>query len=185
MTSSVFFAFSIAALFGLSTSLSHVAGTNHNAPRTVAFDHQMALENKWHNKPGAAVSSVSGVEHFLDLHEQRELELLLLTDVTEGTVKIHVEAEDGLVVLNSKTDWEFSAARSNTIALPVKLYGAIEGRHYVHIFVEHIDELGHTNYRALAQQVNVGYASLEQNHYRSAAEKQAPFVDLPAAETIY
>lgn len=141
--------------------------------------------HKGHGKPGADIFNDNSAAYFLDVHEQKEIELSLSTEHTDGIVSVHIEADDGLMLVSEIADWEFEIDGPTKFHLPVTVYGASEGKNYVHIFTTHTDEYGHVTSRAMAQQVDVGVASLETHNYKSVTAAQDPYVTLPAKEAIY
>lgn len=177
------FIFSGAALAVLSAGVA-LGWRPHNLP-AANFDHQQASLQKWHDKQGADIVNASNKAHFLGVHEQAEIDIVLQAQVNSGSASIHLETDDGVMIASAQTDWQFDLSQTQEMHLPVILYGAREGSHYVHIFVQQVDAFGNHSARALAQQINVGDAGLVKQRYKSAGAPQDPFVSLPASEVIF
>ncbi len=138
-----------------------------------------------HGKPGADVVNQNTTGYFLDVFEERDLTLTLSTEHANGALTIDLETDEGLMLISEKSHWKINIDQPQAINLPIRLYGAAEGRHHVHIFITHTDIEGKVTARALAQQVDVGTGSLETQRYKSAKVQHASEVVLPAAEEIY
>lgn len=167
-----------------------VAAMRHPDPaatteRRDRIDHEAAVSAKWHGKPGSQIVALESVAVSLALHEQKAVVLELATPLRNGALHIHLQTDDGLMLVGPVTDWQFELANTPQIRLPVTLYAASEGRQYLHIFAELTDSEGTRSARALAWEVNVGQAGLATRHYK-ADERPAPaVVVLPANETVY
>ena len=167
-----------------------VAAMRHSDPvptteRRDLIDHEAAILAKWHGKPGSQIVALESVAQSLGLHEQKAVVLELATPLRTGALHIHVQTDDGLMLVGPDTDWQFELGKTSRIRLPVTLYAASEGRQYVHIFAEFTDSEGTRSARALAWEVNVGQASLAKQHYKPDERLAPEVVVLPANETVY
>lgn len=156
----------------------------HQGPQ--GHDHNEAAQHMWHGKPGAEISLANSGLVFLDVHEQRTLELALTTAMASGEIHFHIEADEGLVLVSAQTEWTFDLNEPRVFNLPIAIYGASEGKHYIHVFADHVDEYGRYTSRAMAQQIVVGSADEAAKHeYKATKSTAALEVVLPANETIY
>jgi len=127
----------------------------------------------------------NNTRYFLDLHEQKPIELNLYTEHSSGQLEVQVEVDPGLMLASSQNSWTFPLEGTQSLTLPITVYGAEEGRHHVNIFITHTDRYGQISSRALAQQVDVGIASTQVQSYHSQAKAVEPYVRLPAHEVIH
>ncbi len=135
-------------------------------------------------KPGAAVQLIGPSVTTMELHEQRELHLILALEPSQ-TLLVTVQPEDGLVLVSSQSEWSFTST-SGDVELPLSIYAATAGNHFVHVFVTTEDANGRRAARAMAMQVRVGADAVMQMQYKQAAQPPAApaFVSLPATETV-
>ncbi len=153
-------------------------------PRIASVPQEYA-PHKHTGKPGAKVVNQNNTRYFLDLHEQKPIELNLYTEHSSGQLEVQVEVDPGLMLASSQNSWTFPLEGTQSLTLPITVYGAEEGRHHVNIFITHTDRYGQISSRALAQQVDVGIASTQVQSYHSQAKAVEPYVRLPAHEVIH
>ena len=136
-------------------------------------------------KPGAEVHQADDSRYYFDLFEERDITLQLQSAYQAGELTVDIETDEGIVLVSEQSHWTLSLTEPQKVALPVRIYGATEGRHHIHIFVTHTDSNGHIASRALANQVDVGVASLDVYAYKSNKAAMPSEVSMPAQETIY
>ena len=83
------------------TTDDHKVAHNHHAEPEYA-------PHKHHGKPGAQVMNENTTEYFLDLHEQKSIELALHIEHASGQLQVHVEADEGLMLTGAQNTWEYA-----------------------------------------------------------------------------
>lgn len=156
-----------------------------NITQSTGETHSASHAGHHYLKPGADILNVNDHSYVLDVHEHKEIELELRVEQTMGVAEVHIEMDDGLVLVSAQADWRYTIDRRQTLKVPLTIYGATEGKHYVHIFTTFTDEYGQVSSRALAQQVNVGDVPLQAKFYKSATALPKPYTQLPVNERIY
>lgn len=151
----------------------------------VGHAHEPLARNDY-RKPGADVMVSSAESVALVVGEQRSLSVTLASHVAQGTLSVDLSSDPGVQLGGSQTRWVFDLADGPEFDLPVELYSAVPGRHYLHLFVSVVDADGRTSGRAMAVAVQVGpeqkltnKAAARDKH--PAAGKVAP---LPARENV-
>lgn len=136
-------------------------------------------------KPGAAVQLTGPSVATMELHEQRELRLSLAVDAPH-TLFVTVQPDEGLTLVSPQTRWEVPAA-TGEVELPVSIYAAARGNHFIHLFVTTEDQEGRQAVRTMAMQVRVGADPIMQMQVKRAAQPvvHPAFVSLPATETVH
>lgn len=136
-------------------------------------------------KPGAAVRFIGPMTANLTLHEQRTLHISLAVEADQ-VVTVDVQVDNGLTLASAQNQWEFGPATA-VLDLPLDVYAAARGTHFVHIFVTTEDRHGQRASRAMAMQVKVDAEEAAQMNYKSAARQVSSpaFISLPVTETIH
>lgn len=133
-------------------------------------------------KPGASVSLANTQPIVLPTTGMQQIELVLQSARHEGEMSISVASSDGMSVDSTTNTFHFSLVEQGEYRLPITLYVAQEGRHYVRLNIS-VTSQGTSEKRAISAIVQVGKLA-------PAAQKTAPagttdgVITLPAQERI-
>lgn len=177
----------------------HYGVSTPKAPLTPSWSHRHTESDSHHHshhqhgaheysspgKPAAGVTLVSRGLQSLPLLETSQVSLTLQTGAP-GRVRITLETSPQLQLLGGASEQVLDLEGSDTLQLPLNLMAVSEGRHYVHMFIEHTDANGTTTARALATEFRVGLPLVEKSFdkHLSLADPNRQ-VSLPGRETIY
>lgn len=151
----------------------------------VEHSHEGFHEHRSPGKPAADVTLESSGLQALALYEATQVELELQTHL-KGQLRVTLETSPQLQLLNGSAEHSFVLGESDTVQLPVSLMASSEGRHYVHLMIEHTDASGITTARALATEFRVGMPLVEKLFDKSLSMADPNrLVSLPGRETIY
>lgn len=163
----------------------------HTAPyakahlSAVEHSHTDTHEHRSPGKPAADVSLDSPGLQALALLETTQVNLALRTHL-QGQLRISLETSPHLQLVGGGSEQVVHLDGDDTLQLPLSLMATSEGRHYVHLFVEHTDASGITTARALATEFRVGLPLLEKLSDKNLSMGDANrLVSLPGRETIY
>jgi hypothetical protein len=169
-----------AANYALSQPLSWKAEAVHAVSMT-AHVH----EHRSPGKPAADISLESAGLQALPLLETTPVNLILEAHLA-GQVRVTLQTSPQLQLVDGASEQTFHLGDSGTLELPLSLMATSEGRHYVHLFIEHTDAAGVTTARALATEFRVGVPLVEKLSEKSLRMSNANnLVSLPGHETIY
>lgn len=153
-----------------------------------AHDH----EHRSPGKPGADVTLASAGIRTLTLGSPRDLQLQLLSHLPEGSLHVRLETSDDLQLLSATQEWDFELHGEQMLTLPITVMAMADGQHYVHLFIEQVDELGNASARALATELRVGGGFIANSYEKSFSHEKSfstasrsEFSVMPVAETIY
>ena len=122
----------------------------------------------------------------LSLGTTRNLELEIQSHLSRGSLHIRLEPSQDLQLVSDTREWNIDVTGERTLALPISIQALVEGQHYVHVFIEHIDEHGIGTARALATEFRVGDGFLTNAYAKSfSMESRSEYRTLPASEVIY
>jgi hypothetical protein len=157
----------------------------NNVHRNNAHQHD-AHEHRSPGKPGADVALVSPGIRTLPLGDARELELAIQSHLSQGSLYIRLEPSQDLQLASGVREWHFELNGARTLTLPITVQALAEGQHYIHVFIEHIDEHGIGTTRALATELRTDDGLLTNAYAKSfSAQRYSEYRTLPASETIY
>lgn len=141
-----------------------------------------------HGKPAAAIGLISQGVQSLNLLENTQLELALQSHVADGTIEITIETDLALQLRSSQNHWIFSATEYAQMVLPIEVAAQSNGTHYLHLFIDHVDNAGVHTSRAFAVEFNVGvseHIKLYAKQQSTAADAHPQIVPLTAQEQIF
>lgn len=147
--------------------------------------HSHKHEHRSPGKPAADVSLLSSGLQSLPLLEVTPVDLALDAGA-RGQLRISLETSPQLQLVGGSSEQVFQLGDNGMVQLPLNLLATSEGRHYVHLFVEHTDLKGVTTARALATEFRVGLplvGKLFDKNLSMADPNRV--VSLPGRETIY
>ncbi|HEX7762296.1 MAG TPA: hypothetical protein VF433_01605 [Cellvibrio sp.] len=133
-------------------------------------------------KPGASVSLANTQPIVLPTIGMHQIELVLQSARHEGEMTISVASSDGMSVDSATNTFHFPLVEQGAYRLPITLYVAREGRHYVRLNVSTTS--GGTNEKRVIS------AIVQAGKPAPAAQKTAPtsttdgVITLPAQERI-
>lgn len=137
-------------------------------------------------KPGADVALVSPGIRTLLLGDTQALELQIQSHHTHGALHIRVVPSQDLKMLSGVRQWSFELSGQQVLALPLTVQTLAEGQHYLHVFIEHIDQDGTRTSRALATEFRTADHVQTRAYAKSFhAGTASPYRTLPAREEIY
>ena len=137
-------------------------------------------------KPGADVTLVSPGIRTLLLGDTQALELQIQSHHTHGALHIRVVPSQDLKMLSGVRQWSFELSGQQVLALPLTVQTLAEGQHYLHVFIEHIDQDGTRTSRALATEFRTADHVQTRAYAKSFhAGTASPYRTLPAREEIY
>jgi len=132
------------------------------------------------------VALVSPGIRTLPLGDARELELAIQSHLSQGSLYIRLEPSQDLQLASGVREWHFELNGARTLTLPITVQALAEGQHYIHVFIEHIDEHGIGTTRALATELRTDDGLLTNAYAKSfSAQRYSEYRTLPASETIY
>jgi hypothetical protein len=152
---------------------------------SVEHSHEGFHEHRSPGKPAADVTLESSGLQALALHEATQVDLELQTHL-KGQLRVTLETSPQLQLVNGNLEHSFILETSDTVHLPLNLMATSEGRHYVHLMIEHTDATGVTTARALATEFRVGMPLVEKLFDKNLSMGDPNrLVSLPGRETIY
>lgn len=143
---------------------------------------QVPSAQKTTMKPGASVSLTNTQPIVLPTIGMHQIELVLQSARHEGELSISVVSSDGVSVDSTTNTFHFSLVEQGAYRLPITLYVAREGRHYVRLNVSMTSD-GTNEKRVISAIVQAGKPA-------PAAQKTAPanatdgVITLPAQERV-
>lgn len=154
--------------------------------KTSAHDHHHQHEHRSPGKPGADVALVSPGIRTLTLGENSALTLEIQSHLAQGSLHIRLQPSQDLQLVSDTREWHFDLTSERAVALPITVQAVAEGQHYVHVFIEHVDQHGVTTSRALATEFRTFDESLANTYAKSFSLKNpSEYRTLPASESIY
>lgn len=148
--------------------------------------HHHDHEHRSPGKPGADVALTSPGIRALPLGDTRDLELAIQSHLTDGTLQIQLETSQDLQMVSGTHEWNFELNGAQTLTLPITVQALAEGQHYVHVFIEHVNDDGARTTRALATELRTGTGFIAKAYAKSfSGESASEYRALPASEAIY
>lgn len=137
-------------------------------------------------KPSAQVALMDLAPVQLIPGEVQPVTVKLSAAYRQGEMQVHVSASEPLEVIGGAQNFRFDLADGGPYHLPLELYSAVQGRHYLNISVELHSPDSPINFRALAVIINAGEAILSAPLYEPpAAPAQVRKVhSMPAHERV-
>jgi len=170
--------------------------TSDGASVLVAAAHEH--EHRSPGKPGADVTLASAGIRTLTLGSPSDLQLQLQSHLPAGSLHVRVEPSDDLQLLSDSRVWDFELHGEQVLTLPLTVQALVDGQHYVHLFIEHVDAEGNTSARALATELRVGEGFITNTDESSlsyeksfsydknfSTASRSEFSAMPVQETIY
>lgn len=154
--------------------------------KTSAHSHHHDHEHRSPGKPGADVALASPGIRTLTLGDTRELELEIQSHLAQGSLHIRLQPSQDLLLVSDTREWDFDLNDAHALTLPLAVQALAEGQHYIHVFIEHVDDQGVTTTRALATEFRVGDGFLTNAYAKSFnTQSRSEYRTLPAREAIY
>lgn len=154
--------------------------------KTSAHGHHHDHEHRSPGKPGADVTIAGAGIRTLAVGETREMDLEMQSHLVQGSLHIRLEPSQDLQLVSNTQEWHFDLGGERSLKLPIAVQALAEGQHYVHVFIEHVDEHGVSTSRALATEFRTFDESLTKAYAKSfSVESRSEYRTLPASESIY
>lgn len=153
----------------------------------MADEHPVVHPELPHGKPAAAIALVSDAVQTLELMHSKQLDVILQSHLSEGTVDIRLQTGESLQLLSATDQWSLNAAAHPRIVLPIEVIAQREGDHHLHIFISHLADDGTQTARALAVAFKVGEPEKMKLHSKHSAPSTlySTTTVLEAEEEIY
>ena len=154
--------------------------------KTSAHNHHHDHEHRSPGKPGADVALAGAGIRTLAVGEIHELELAMQSHLVHGSLHVRLEPSQDLHLVSDVREWHFDVEGESVLTLPIAVQARAEGQHYVHVFIEHVDQHGVTTSRALATEFRTFDEPLTKAYAKSfSVESHSEYRALPAIESIY
>lgn len=154
--------------------------------KTSAHGHHHDHEHRSPGKPGADVTMAGAGIRTLAVGETREMQLEMQSHLVQGSLHIRLEPSQDLQLVSNTQEWHFDLSGESSLKLPIAVQALAEGQHYVHVFIEHVDEHGVSTSRALATEFRTFDEPLTNAYAKSfSVESRSEYRTLPASESIY
>ncbi|MDG1310981.1 MAG: hypothetical protein P8P26_02845 [Porticoccaceae bacterium] len=129
-------------------------------------------------KPGAAVRFSHNYEGPLQPGQQQAVELAFKVAHQSGQLSIKLQADTGLNIDSNANNYWFSLDTEQPYIIEQTIGADVDGKYYLNIFTEVLDEQGQTKTRVFAIGVQVG------DKTASIQGKSAPIIENSRGEPI-